>query len=113
MDRFSRRVLSWRVSITMEVDSAGCARRKRLHPYGRPEIFFKYRSRSEFTSVAFSGVLSTMLFLGFSTGMLVVLQCVRRAGLWRSVKYEDESARRGAQLGSAVIWAFDNRRRLI
>jgi len=39
MDWFSRRVLSWRLSITMEADFCVEAVQEAMAKYGRPEIF--------------------------------------------------------------------------
>jgi putative transposase len=39
MDWFSRRVLSWRVSITMDSDFCVAALREAMEQHGRPEIF--------------------------------------------------------------------------
>ena len=39
VDWFSRKVLSWRVSITMEVDFCIEAVEEALAQYGKPEIF--------------------------------------------------------------------------
>jgi putative transposase len=39
MDWFSRRVLAWRVSITLEADFCVEALRDAMHRYGQPEIF--------------------------------------------------------------------------
>ena len=39
MDWFSRRVLSWRVSITMDLDFCVAALREAMEQHGRPEIF--------------------------------------------------------------------------
>jgi putative transposase len=41
VDGFSRRVLSWRLSITMDVDFCLEAVAEALARYGRPEIFNK------------------------------------------------------------------------
>ena len=57
MDWFSRRVLTWRVSITMEVDFCLDAVDEALARHGRPEIFNTDQG-SQFTSAAFTGVLS-------------------------------------------------------
>ena len=56
VDWFSRRVLSWRVSITMEVAFCLEAVEEALAKYGRPEIFNTDQG-SQFTSAAFTGVL--------------------------------------------------------
>src|SRR4029077_11352925 len=55
MDWFSRRVLTWRVSITMEVDFCLDAVDEALARHGRPEIFNTDQG-SQFTSAAFTGV---------------------------------------------------------
>jgi putative transposase len=39
MDWFSRRVLSWRVSITMDSDFCVAALREAMEEHGRPEVF--------------------------------------------------------------------------
>ena len=56
VDWFSRRVLSWRVSITMEVEFCLEAVEEALAKHGRPEIFNTDQG-SQFTSAAFTGVL--------------------------------------------------------
>jgi putative transposase len=56
IDWFSRRVLSHRVSITMEADFCVEALEEALARHGRPEIFNTDQG-SQFTSEAFTGVL--------------------------------------------------------
>ena len=56
VDWFSRRVLSWRLSITMDVDFCLEAVGEALARYGRPEIFNTDQG-SQFTSAAFTGLL--------------------------------------------------------
>jgi putative transposase len=56
VDWFSRRVLAWRVSITMEVAFCLEAVAEALARHGRPEIFNTDQG-SQFTSAAFTGVL--------------------------------------------------------
>src|SRR5208337_5451522 len=56
VDWFSRRVLSWRVSITMEADFCVEALEEALATHGKPEIFNTDQG-SQFTSEAFTGVL--------------------------------------------------------
>ena len=56
VDWFSRRVLSWRLSITMDVDFCLEAVEEALARYGRPEIFNTDQG-SQFTSAAFTGLL--------------------------------------------------------
>ena len=56
LDWFSRRVLSWRVSITMEASFCVEALEDALARHGRPEIFNTDQG-SQFTGAAFTGVL--------------------------------------------------------
>ena len=56
VDWFSRRVLAWRLSITMEVDFCLEAVEEALARHGRPEIFNTDQG-SQFTSAAFTGLL--------------------------------------------------------
>ena len=53
VDWFSRRVLAWRLSITMEVDFCLEAVKEALARHGRPEIFNTDQG-SQFTSAAYS-----------------------------------------------------------
>lgn len=57
MDWASRRVLSWRVSITMEADFCVDAVDEAIARHGPPEIFNTDQG-SQFTSAAFAGLLS-------------------------------------------------------
>jgi putative transposase len=87
MDWFSRYVLSWEMSITL--DSSFCVDAvKRALGLGVPEIFNSDQG-SQFTSEAFVGVLK-------SAGIRISMDGVRRAydnifveRLWRSLKYEE------------------------
>ena len=56
VDWFSRRVLAWRLSITLEVEFCIEAVEEALVRYGTPEIFNTDQG-SQFTSVAFTGLL--------------------------------------------------------
>ena len=56
VDWFSRRVLSWRLSITMEAQFCIEALEEALAKHGRPEIFNTDQG-SQFTSADFTGVL--------------------------------------------------------
>ena len=57
MDWFSRRVLAWRLSITMETDFCVDALREAMDRHGRPEIFNTDQG-VQFTSAAFLDELS-------------------------------------------------------
>ena len=56
VDWFSRRVLAWRLSITLGVEFCLEAVDESLARYGRPEIFITDQG-SRFTSAAFTGLL--------------------------------------------------------
>jgi len=56
VDWFSRKVLAWRVSITMQADFCVEALEDALGRYGNPEIFNTDQG-SQFTGMAFTGVL--------------------------------------------------------
>ena len=47
MDWFSRRVLSWRLSITMEADFCVEAVQEAMAKHGRPEIFTRIRRMTQ------------------------------------------------------------------
>ena len=57
VDWFSRRVLAWRLSITIEADFCIEALEEALARYGRPDIFNTDQG-SQFTSTAFIAVLT-------------------------------------------------------
>ena len=88
MDWYSRRVLSWRVSNTL--DSAFCveALEEALARYGAPEIFNTDQG-AQFTSEAFTDVLKTHGVAISMDGKGRWLDNVFVERLWRSVKHED------------------------
>ena len=88
MDWFSRKVLAWRVSITM--DTAFCveAVEEALERYGAPEIFNTDQG-SQFTSEAFTGLLKEGGIQISMDGRGSWRDNVFIERLWRSVKYEE------------------------
>ena len=88
LDWFSRRVLSWRVSITM--DAAFCveALEEALAKHGTPEIFNTDQG-SQFTGTAFTGVLASNRIAISMDGRGAWRDNVFVERLWRSVKYEE------------------------
>ena len=100
VDWFSRRVLAWRLSITVEVDFCLDALAEALARHGRPEIFNTDHG-SQFTSAAFTGLLAL-------NGIQISMD--RRGSwrdnvfverLWRSVKYEEVYLRAYDSVGEA------------
>jgi putative transposase len=85
VDWFSRKVLAWRVSITMEADFCVEALEEALARFGKPEIFNTDQG-SQFTSTAFTSVLHREK-IAISRGAWRDNVVVERP--WRSVKYEE------------------------
>ena len=115
VDWFSRRVLSWRVSITMEVAFCLEAVEEALAKYGRPEIFNTDQG-SQFTSAAFTGVLLDNAIAISMDGKGAWRDNVFVERLWRSVKYEEVylhayDSVTAARAGIARYVAFYNTRR--
>jgi putative transposase len=88
VDWFSRRVLAWKLSITMEVDFCIAAVEEALSRYGRPEIFNTDQG-SQFTSGAFTGLLLKNAIAISMDGKAAWRDNVFVERLWRSVKYEE------------------------
>jgi len=100
VDWFSRRVLSWRVSITMEVAFCLEAVEEALARYGRPEIFNTDQG-SQFTSAVFTGVLLDNAIAISMDGKGAWRDNVFVERLWRSVKYEEVYLRAYDSVGEA------------
>jgi putative transposase len=88
LDWFSRRVLSWRVSITMEAAFCVETLQDAIARHGKPEIFNTDQG-SQFTSQAFSGVLADNGIAISMDGKGAWRDNVFVERLWRSVKYEE------------------------
>ena len=100
VDWFSRRVLSWRVSIAMEVAFCLEAVEEALAKHGRPEIFNTDQG-SQFTSAAFTGVLLDNAIAISMDGKGAWRDNVFVERLWRSVKYEEVYLRAYDSVGEA------------
>lgn len=88
LDWFTRRVLSWRVSITMEADFCVEAVEEALARYGKPDIFNTDQG-SQFTGSEFTGLLSSHGIAISMDGKGAWRDNVFVERLWRSVKYEE------------------------
>ena len=88
LDWFSRRVLSWRVSITMEAAFCVETLEDALARHGKPEIFNTDQG-SQFTGAAFTGVLIKNRIAISMDGKGAWRDNVFVERLWRSVKYEE------------------------
>ena len=88
VDWFSRRVLAWKLSITMDVSFCIEALEEALSNYGKPEIFNTDQG-SQFTSEAFTGRLKTEGIQISMDGKGRWCDNVFVERLWRSLKYEE------------------------
>jgi len=88
LDWFTRRVLSWRVSITLEAAFCVETLEDALAHHGKPEIFNTDQG-SQFTGAAFTGVLSNNRIAISMDGKGAWRDNVFVERLWRSVKYEE------------------------
>ena len=88
LDWFSRRILSWRLSITMEAAFCVEALEDALARYGKPDIFNTDQG-SQFTGIAFTSVLIHHGIAISMDGKGAWRDNVFVERLWRSIKYEE------------------------
>jgi len=88
LDWYSRRVLSWRVSVTMDVEFIMDALEEAIEKYGCPEIMNTDQG-SQYTSERFLQALKDREIQISMDGQGAWRDNVFVERLWRSVKYED------------------------
>jgi putative transposase len=88
MDWYSRKVLSWRLSNTLDAEFCVGALREALCTYGTPEIFNTDQG-GQFTSEAFISVLKETRVTISMDGKGRWMDNVFIERLWRSLKYEE------------------------
>jgi putative transposase len=115
MDWFSRYVISWEVSVTMESEFCVSALERALRT-GRPEIFNSDQG-SQFTSVDFIQPLKDRGIQISMDGRGRALDNVFIERLWRTVKYEEVYLKDYLNVPAAVdslaaFFLFYNRQRL-
>jgi putative transposase len=88
MDWFTRKVLSWKLSISMEADFCVRALEEAIAKYGVPEIFNTDQG-SQFTCPAFIDVLTKHNIKISMDGKGAWRDNVFVERLWKSVKYEE------------------------
>ena len=88
VDWFSRRVLAWRLSITLEVEFCLEAVEEALVRHGKPEIVNTDQG-SQFTSADFTGLLLKHAIAISMDGKGSWRHNVFVERLWRSIKYEE------------------------
>jgi len=100
LDWATRRVLSWRLSITMEAAFCVETLEGALARHGKPEIFNTDQG-SQFTGSAFTGLLASHGIAISMDGKGAWRDNVFVEGLWRSVKYEEVYLRAYETVGEA------------
>lgn len=88
IDWYSRRVLAWRISNTLEAEFCVDCLEEALRTHGRPEVFNTDQG-SQFTSEAFTRVLLDEGVTISMDGRGRALDNIFVERLWRSVKYEN------------------------
>ena len=115
IDWYSRKVLSWRLSNTLDSGFCVDCLEQALQTYGIPEIFNTDQG-CQFTSEAFTGVLKAHCISISMDGRGRALDNIFVERLWRSVKHEDVYLKGYAtlpevQLGLTEYFLFYNRER--
>jgi len=115
MDWYSRKVLSWRLSNSMDTSFCIDALEEALACYGNPEIFNTDQG-SQFTSEAFTDVLREADITISMDGKGRWMDNVFIERLWRSVKYEEVYLKayqnpKQAQLSLQEYFKFYNQQR--
>ena len=100
LDWFTRRVLSWRVSITLEADFCIEAVEEALTRYAKPKIFNTDQG-SQFTSSDFIKVLAAREIRISMDGKGAWRDNVFVERLWRTIKYEEVYLRAYASVSEA------------
>jgi len=106
IDWYSRRVLGWRISNTM--DAAFCVNclEDAIRMHGRPEIFNSDQG-SQFTSAAFTGTLQREGITISMDGRGRAFDNIFVERLWRSVKYEDVYLKGYSTMGELTLGLSD------
>ena len=106
IDWYSRKVLSWRLSNTMDAVFCVDALSDALRLYGAPEVFNSDQG-SQFTSEAFTGLLKASEVKISMDGQGRAFDNIFVERLWRTVKYEDVYLRGYASLGELTVGLAD------
>ena len=88
VDWFSRKVLSWRLSVTLETGPCVEALEEAIRRYGKPEIMNSDQG-SQFTSIDFIKALKDAGIQISMDGKGAWRDNVFVERLWRSIKYEE------------------------
>jgi putative transposase len=102
IDWYSRRVLSWRISNTMEALFCVDCLEDALREHGKPEVFNSDQG-SQFTSEVFTDVLKRESVAISMDGRGRAYDNIFVERLWRSVKHEDVYLNGYATMGELLI----------
>ena len=102
IDWYSRKVLSWRISNSMEAIFCVDCLEDALRTHGKPEIFNSDQG-SQFTSEGFTDVLTREGVLISMDGRGRVFDNIFVERLWRNVKHEDVYLRGYATMGELMV----------
>jgi putative transposase len=102
MDWYSRKVLSWRISNSMDASFCVDCLEEALRNYGKPEIFNSDQG-SQFTSAEFTGVLKGAEVQISMDGRGRAFDNIFVERLWRNVKYEDVYLKGYATMGELLL----------
>jgi putative transposase len=102
MDWYSRKVLSWRISNTMEVSFCVDCLEEALRNFAKPEIFNSDQG-SQFTSESFTNVLIREGITISMDGRGRAFDNIFVERLWRNVKYEDVYLKGYATVGELML----------
>jgi putative transposase len=102
IDWYSRRVLSWRISNSVEAVFCVDCLEDALRTHGKPEMFNSDQG-SQFTSEAFTGVLKREGVVISMDGRGRAFDNIFVERLWRSVKHEDVYLKGYASMGELMI----------
>lgn len=102
IDWYSRRVLSWRISNSMDAAFCVDCLEDALRSHGKPEIFNTDQG-SQFTSAAFIGVLKREGVTISMDGRGRAFDNIFVERLWRNVKYEDVYLKDYPSMGDLTV----------
>lgn len=102
IDWYSRKVLSWRLSNTMDASFCVDSLEEAIQHFGKPEIFNTDQG-SQFTSESFTGVLLRNDIKISMDGRGRALDNIFVERLWRSVKYEEVYLKKHENMSDLMI----------
>lgn len=102
IDWYSRRVLGWRISNSMEAAFCVDCLEETLRAHGTPEVFNSDQG-SQFTSEAFTDVLKREGIVISMDGRGRAFDNIFVERLWRSVKHEDVYLKGYASMGELMV----------